>query len=281
MDAAIQLRAGDEAIHLLHTGDPELALRILALLDGRLDRAALLERVESVHGPFVGELLDALAEWLVDAEAQTGDLAYLARFARPGAEAERILAASRIVVLGHSPSVELAERLCAEHGLAVASSETGEPSDLGPDDTLLCVSERPDLTLQLHANALAVRSGAACLFVDLSHGRHATVGPFYVPGESACIGCFRIRLRENAESHAELIAAERLMLETGEALPAYGTLPAHRHWVLGMAVAELVAHRTRHRPTRTASRALTVSFEEMRVWSEPVWRVDGCESCSG
>ncbi|RYZ65701.1 MAG: hypothetical protein EOP08_06430, partial [Proteobacteria bacterium] len=122
MDAAIQLRAGDEAIHLLHTGDPELALRILALLDGRLDRPALLERVDPAYGPFAGELLDALAEWLVDAEAQVGDLAYLARFARPGAEAERILAASRIVVLGHSPSVELAERLCAEHGLAVASS---------------------------------------------------------------------------------------------------------------------------------------------------------------
>ena len=152
-------------------------------------------------------------------------------------------------------------------------------SDLPAAGALACVWEAPDLSLCLEVNRAACERRVPCLFVDLSHGRHATVGPFFVPGEGACLACLRARLRETTAAFAELDAAERLMRETGEPLPAFGCLPAHRHLVCGLAAGEIVAFFTRHRPLRTLSRAITVALEQAETWSEPVHRVPWCEAC--
>lgn len=267
MDDAIQLRAGDEYVHLLRVDQPELALRVLGLLDGRIDRDALLRELGAEHEGFVVALLSTLDEWLVPASR----FDYLAHF---GDVAPR-LAAARVLVCGHTESIDALAVACHAHEIAYHTDlEAIEPHDL-----IVCAIERPDLALQHRIAELATRAHVACLFVDLSSGRHATLGPLYVPSESACIVCFRTRLHENSESPAELAAIDQHMLETERPLPAFGLLPAHRQWVLGMAMTEVIAFYTRHRPLRTLGRAVTVSFEELRTWSEPVWRVPGCPVC--
>lgn len=263
-DGSLQLRAGDETVHLLRSDRPELATRTLRrLTETALSEAALAEEIGDAT--FVRELLTTVDEWLVRQES-TFD--YLAHF--PGASLQN----ARILVCGHDPSAALVRASADEH--TIVSYTDFDEHRAG--ELVVCVIERPDWGLQRDVNARAIAAGAACLFVDLSHGHHATLGPLYLPGESACIACFRTRLLENSESPAELAAANQHMLEHG-ALPAFGLLPAHRQWVLGMALTEIVAFYTRHRPLRTRGRALTVSFEELRSWSEPVWRVPRCAAC--
>ena len=263
MDGAVQLRVGDEEVHVLRTDAAPRLEGLLARLDGARDRSA-----EPPLGAEDAHLLDDLVSQLDSlgllASAPSGD---------PGP-------APRVAVVGHAPGAELLASILSEHALAasVREREQATTGDLAPA-ALVCVCEAPDLALQLAVNDAACAAQIPCLFVDLSHGRHATVGPFYLPDDGACYRCFRARLRENTAAFAELLAAEGQMIATGRPLAKSGCLPAHRHLVAGLAAAEVVAFFTRERPLRTLNRALTVALFQVEMWSEPVWRVPWCESC--
>ena len=264
MDGAVQLRVGDEEVHVLRTDDAPRLEGLLARLDAGRDRSA----GSAPLGAEDAHLLDDLV-------AQLDSLGLLASepLVDPGP-------APRVAVIGHAPGAELLASILSEHGLAasVRDREEATTGDL-PPAALVCVCEAPDLALQLALNDSACAARIPCLFVDLSHGRHATVGPFSLPDEGACYRCFRARLRENTAAFAELLAAEGQMIATGRPLPKSGCLPAHRHLVAGLAAAEIVAFITRERPLRTLNRALTVALFQVEMWSEPAWRVPWCESC--
>lgn len=268
MDGAVQLRVGDEEVHVLRVDDVPRLERLLERLDATRKRDA-----ESAPlGAEDAHLLDDLV-------AQLGSLGLLAAESPPD-----LAPTARVTVVGHAPSAALLASVLCEHGLSasVREREQATSGDLArAPAALVCVCEAPDLALQLAVNDAACAARTPCLFVDLSHGRHATVGPFYLPDDGACHRCFRARLRENTAAFAELRAAEEQMIKTGRPLPEAGCLPAHRHLVAGLAAAEIVAFLTRERPLRTLNRALTVALAQLEMWSEPVWRVPWCEACGG
>lgn len=264
----LQLRAGDERIEVLRCDAPEIAMRVLAMLDGTHDETAIVAAAGDAE--LVRDLLADLGRraWL--APPSSGDVAgYLAHFARDGRDPSLSLRGATSSVAGHDPSAGEIAALLGAHGVSV--SEAARVS--------VCVVERPDLALLFDTNDAACREKRPCLFVDLSHGTHATVGPFYVPGEGACYRCFRARLHETTAAYAELVSAESRMLEARAPLPGRGTLPAHRAFVLGAAAAEIVAFFTEHRPLRTLGRAITFDLEALETWSEPVLRVPWCAAC--
>lgn len=290
MDGAVQLRLGDEEVHVLRTDAPELIRETLEQLDGTRDRQALLARL----GPDAARLLDDLLDDLLAELARAGMLsapgaqldevrAYLSPTASGTPDPMTALKRARVAVVGHARAAGLMAQVLAEHGIDATPVERARVVDgraPGPDSAVVCVCEQPDLTLLFEVNDAVCNAGLPCLFVDLSHGRHASVGPFYVPGDGACYRCLRARLHENTAAYAELLAAERRMLESGNPLPAPGCLPAHRHVVTGVAAGEVVAFFARHRPLRTLNRAITVALEHARMWSEPVFRVPWCSGCA-
>jgi bacteriocin biosynthesis cyclodehydratase domain-containing protein len=264
MEGGVQLRHGDEEVQVLRTDAADLVRALCERLDGRRDREAALSGLDPSAGPLLDELLGLLeeADWL----------------GGPVFDFDAVLRAARVAVVGHDRTAERLVDVVAEHGMAVTLRPRGANA-LADTDVVVCASEAPDLALFFEVNDAACEARVPCLFVDLSHGLHATVGPFFVPGEGACARCFRARLRENTAAFDELVAAERQMLESGEPLPAYGCLPAHRALVAGVAAAELVAYFAKHRPLRTLNRAVTIALEHARMWTEPVWRVPWCPSC--
>jgi bacteriocin biosynthesis cyclodehydratase domain-containing protein len=272
MDGAVQLRVGDEEVHVVRVDDVPRLVRLLDRLD-RLDRLdANRDRKPGAESAPLGA---EDAHLLDDLVAQLGSLGLLA-VDSPADPAQ----GARVSVIGHGPSAALLAAVLVEHGLSasVREREQALTGDLAPA-ALVCVCEAPDLALQLAINDAACAARTPCLFVDLSHGRHATIGPFYLPDDGACHRCFRARLRENTAAFAELRAAEEQMIGTGLPLPEAGCLPAHRHLVAGLAAAEIVAFFTRERPLRTLNRALTVALAQLEMWSEPVWRVPWCQAC--
>ena len=148
-----------------------------------------------------------------------------------------------------------------------------------PPGVTVCAWTQPDLNLVSQFNRLACERQVGCLFVDVSHGRHATIGPFYVPGDGACYECFRQRLRQNTAALAELDAAHQKMIEGTQTLPPYGCLPAFRYTVVGLATTEVFAYLSRHRALSTLNRAATVDLDGMALWTEPVWRIPWCPAC--
>ena len=264
MDGAVQLRVGDEEVHVLRTDAVERLKGLLARLDGSRDRSAESAPLDAEDAHLLDDLVTQLDSLGLLASERSVDPA----------------PAARVAVIGHSPSAELLASILREQGLAawVSEREQATTGDHAPA-ALVCVCEAPDLALQLAVNDAACAAKIPCLFVDLSHGRHATVGPFYLPDDGACYRCSRARLRENTAAFAELLAAEEQMIATGRPLAKTGCLPAHRHLIAGLAAAEIAAFTTRERPLRTLNRALTVALVQVEMWSEPVWRVPWCGSC--
>ena len=267
MSGAVQIRIGDEEVHVLRTTEPDRLMRALRRLDGATPRVVAVEPIDAGDAHLLGDLirdLDAAGLLAPDADPD---------------EAAR-LRATRIAVLGHARGAELAVQVLAEHGLGAALiARERLAAEAGAASALLCVTEAPDLALCFEVNDAACRARIPCLFADLSHGRHATIGPFYVPGDGACLRCLRARLHENTAAFDELVAAERAMLDSGLPLPAPGCSPSQRHVAVGLAAGEIAAFVTRQRPLRTLNRAITVAFEAAEMWSEPVWRAPWCVSC--
>ena len=286
MAGAVQLRAGDEQIHVIRTDQPDLVTRLISQLDGRHDRAALVAWAKQDNEPLVEQLMRELADrgLLLDEPIDDRDEVsrYLAHWTERPRQAASELRNRTVLVLGHDTLVELFNGCLHEHGIgrSVIGPEALEDGRvITPPDTVVCLWEQPDLAMVLKINDAVCHLRWPCLFADLSHGGHATIGPFFLPGDGSCYRCFRSRLHENTAAHEELAAADRAMEQSGRALPPYGTLPAHRYQVAGLACGEVAAMLCRHRPLRTLNRAITVDLEQVEMIAEPVWRVPWCPSC--
>lgn len=240
MDRGVQLRVGDEEIHLLQTEDKRLVATLLQRLQRGATRRQLIDETPSGGD---SELVDALLSEL-DAQrlvmrldtsagehASTDTSRYLESL-YPAASAghSKALEEARIGIIGDNATALLIRTAMEAYGVVCE----GTTPDSGADVTMyVCVVERPDLGGLLEANRLACSRSLPCLFADLSHGRHATVGPFFLPGEGACYQCFRQRLRENTASPAEMKASDDWMLSEGP-LPPVGCPPGFRYQVAGV-----------------------------------------------
>lgn len=285
MATGVQLRAGDEEIHVIETGSPEVVERVLTLLASGCDRRTLHDSAGEANRDLTDDVIAQLvsAGVLLDQPIEPSDTVsrYLAHFIKDGARASRERLRP-IAVAGRGDCVQLLGQGIREHGIDVFAANTDslikhvEDSHVG---AIACIWEQPDLRRALDVNAMACRHRLPCLFVDLSHGGHMTVGPFYVPGEGACYQCFRQRWRENTAALEEFAAAESAMLDSGQPLSAYGILPAFRYVVVGLACAELFALLAGHRPLRTLNRTVTVDPDGMKLWTEACWQIPWCPAC--
>lgn len=274
----VQLRAGDETVFVLEAKRPvELSQWLESLRDAHETPPKSL----ALGNGFVASLHQQLrrAGLLIDAG---GDDTPAARYWSGWPQTVRGGPAQpprgSVQILSPDPIRETLTAVLKEQGFDVAAASSPE----GPQQPFVArvvAWEAPHLSFVLEANQSAARQRIPTLFVDLSHGRHATVGPFFVPGEGACYACFRRRWREGSAARKELEIAERQMLETRQPLPAFGCVPAFRHGAAAFAAIELTAFVVGHRPLNTLNRALTIDWEGVTSWLEPSWRFPWCDSC--
>ena len=282
----IQLRAGDEDIFVLELESQTNAPHWIGQLAHGRTVAEVQAGIDENARPIWNAIVEQLtrAKLLSDQHIDPGDeiATYLSHCTPLHASDEKLQ--GRVIVHGRTQGARLLATALSEHGVDVVVDE-GRNVDAGGQATTavleVCLWEQADLSRMMQVNAQAVAAQHPCLFVDLSHGRHATIGPFFVPGEGACFHCYRQRWRENTAALEEFDAVAQTMLEQGERLPAYGMLPAFRYQVVGIACAELFAFLTRHRPLRTLNRIVTVDLEGLQIASEPCWQIPWCATCNG
>jgi bacteriocin biosynthesis cyclodehydratase domain-containing protein len=171
---------------------------LLPLLDGAHSHADIIGCLGEAAEPSVRRALDLLDGHglLTDGPRVEGDAAadYVATACPtvPPSSARAALADSRVAVHGRSvTAVELA-RLLDTSGVSVAKA-SAEP-ELEPGVDLLVSAPTPGEVEALHAaNAERLRDGIPWLVVLPYDGRLTTVGPLYVPGQTACHACFTVR----------------------------------------------------------------------------------------
>ncbi len=279
----VVLEYGQRIVCLAGRAGAVLMPVLLPLLDGTHTLDEIVEVLGEPARPAIEGALERLHELdlLLDGPPLPNDvpapLAATAEFLvalRPGEVALRDAAASlrarSVAVVGNGPAAVEVARLLRQSGTRVCR-EKSVPSGV---DLAVCVPAPAQLPALGDWNAQALASDQPWLQVLPFDGRYASAGPLYVPGETCCFECFRLRRLANLDAGDELA-----LLEATPA--AYPSPPALQALVAGIAATlalEWLVLRDHQVPSAFHAVELGLAF---RVSLHYVHRVPRCSVCSG
>jgi bacteriocin biosynthesis cyclodehydratase domain-containing protein len=282
-DDEVVLEYGQRIICLAGRAGVVLMPVLLPLLDGTRTLDEIVEVLGVPARPAIEAALERLAEYglLLDGPPLPDDLppplsatAELLASLGPGRIALREAAASlgsrTVAVVGRGPAAVEVGRLLRRSGIQVRRDEA-MPSDV---DLVVCAPSPAQLPRLGDWNREALAAGQPWLQVLPFDGRYASVGPLYLPEETCCFECFRLRRLANLDAGDELVVVE--------AVPAaYPAAPAVQALVAGIGttlVLEWLVLGAHHVPS--AFYAVELG-EVLSLTVHHVHRVPRCPACSG
>ncbi len=180
------------------------------------------------------------------------------------------IAGLKIAIAGEGTAGVEAGRLLRIAGAGVdrvGSVETGA-------DLTVCAPAPDELPRLTEWNREALEAKATWLALLPFDGRYATVGPLFLPGETACYECFRCRRVANLDGCAELSVVER-------APAAYPSSPAVDALLGGLAAQVVLAHLILDDHYSPAAFYAVGLVPAIGVTLHHVYRVPRCTACSG
>lgn len=237
VDDGVTFRGGATDVTLRGHSVQDLLPDLLPLLDGARTVDELGRELPHVDADVLRGALHVLQEQHLLGEAdgsldgasstggtETGQDLYWQSL--PNGEQVRSHFAETKALIGGSGQLATAlQDVLARSRVAVTPDvEAARFADEGADDAVVGVwcSDSPQAEELRAVNLAAVRSGMPWLAVTLG-ADHATVGPFVLPGQSACHECFRLRLRSNGSMLDDALGTlvARAQPAPPPALPAY------------------------------------------------------------
>ncbi|MDQ5820931.1 MAG: TOMM precursor leader peptide-binding protein, partial [Actinomycetota bacterium] len=183
------------------------------------------------------------------------------------------LAQARVDVVGGAPVGEELARVLRRSGVGVVehvSLSASPPRGAG----LAVVAPGPTELRELEGwNRRCLVQGVAWLALLPCDGRIAPVGPLFVPGETACYDCFRIRRASTCGYAEEFWSLEGSPAEAPEAVPLRRAVAGIAGWL----VLRWLVGQDASLPG--VLHALEVG-PPIAVTVHHVWRVPRCPSCS-
>jgi bacteriocin biosynthesis cyclodehydratase domain-containing protein len=256
---------------------------LLPLLDGRRTVDEIVHVLGTPVRPAVEHALGALADHGVleegpplpdglppQAAATATLLASLRPSSRPLAETGAAVAECTVAVGGEGGAGVEAARLLRAGGVAVDRLETVD----GGADLAVCVPSAEELPRLREWNTQALEAGAPWLQVLGFDGRYASLGPLYLPGDTCCYECFRLRREANLDGGAELSS----LLDSPAAYPEAPALDAILGGLTALLVSAWLVHRDHYTPG--AFYALEL-LPTLGLTVHHVYRVPRCPACSG
>lgn len=185
------------------------------------------------------------------------------------------LRAARIAVVGSGAAADEIERIAKAGGVdRTRLEESGQLREAATAFDLVIVAPTWDQRATADdVNKLALERSTAWMLVGGFDGRIAPVGPLFIPGETACYECLKLRLRVNSEyrDHAEALA---------KSAPPFPEMLSVVSMVAGLAVTLAARWLTWRDPFVPG---LFYAFEYETVWDltpHRVYRVPRCPACS-
>ena len=283
VDGRVLIEHGQRILSLEGKAAERLLPVLLPLLDGRRTLDEIVRVLGSPVRSAIEHALGALAEHGVLEEgpplpdglprpvAATAELlASLRPGSRPVAETGLAVAACSVAVAGDGMAgLELARQLRT----AGVHVERAEAVEAGVDLTICAPSgaerrrleEWNDQALDLHAPWLQV------LPFD---GRYAAIGPLYLPGDTCCFDCFRLRREASLEGGADL----GLLDDSPASDAGVPALDAIVGGVAALIVLGWLVNRDHFAPAAFYALELQPT---LGLSAHHVYRVPRCPSCSG
>jgi len=203
------LRYGGSVLEFEGSAARTLLPLLLPLLDGTHTVDEVVEQLGEPIRPAVERTLGLLREHrllteglpadVADGERRTLELlAATDAHGRSPAELRPLLAASRAVVVGTGSAAQEIEHLLRASAVGTVARNAWQEA---PPDALAVVAPAPaEVPLVLDWNRRALATGTSWLQVLPFDGLLAAVGPLYVPGETSCHQCYRLRRAANLSS---------------------------------------------------------------------------------
>jgi len=223
-------------------------------------------------------------------------------------ENQKALMEASVAIIGDG---ELAERLGSEllragigslRGVNLFCSEQGGPGQEGSsfrglgislDDmksaeeaviadrprVLVLAFDRPEPALLEPLNRLSQDQNIPLLLCQLN-GTEGIVGPFIVPGQTACLLCHHLRVTRNLDFFKEYRVWENWVKGDGhERRSGYGVLGGFAAVIAGLGSLEIIKTTSGFHEPELYGRFLTVNALTFEVLSHPLLRLPRCPGC--
>jgi bacteriocin biosynthesis cyclodehydratase domain-containing protein len=282
------LEYGQRIVSLEGRAAERLLPALLPLLDGRRTVEEIVQVLGPEVRPAVEHALGALAEHgVLEAGPPLPDglprpvagtvelLASLRPGSRPLAETAAMVAACSVAVAGDGVAGVEAARLLRAGGVAVERTETVET----PVDLTICAPSGEERARLVEWNHQALDARAPWLQILPFDGRYASIGPLYLPGDTCCYECFRLRVQANLDGGVEFAGFDAL--PSDDVCAADAVAPALEAILGGLAallVMGWLVHGDQYAPA--AFYALEL-LPTLGLTLHHVYRVPRCRACSG
>ena len=282
-EGKVVLEHGQRIVSLEGRAAERLLPALLPLLDGRRTVGEIVQALGEPARPAVEHALRVLAEHGVLEQGPPLDdglaapaagtvelLASLRPGGRPLVETAAAVAGCSVAVVGGGAAGGEAARLLRAGGVHVEPAGT---IAVGVDLTV-CAPSGAELPRLREWNAQALEARAPWLQVLPFDGRYASLGPLYLPGDTCCYECFRLRRAANLEVADEL----QLLEETPASLPVAPALDAVVGGLAALLVMGWLVHGDHYAPAAFHALELLPAFA---LTLHHVHRVPRCTACSG
>jgi bacteriocin biosynthesis cyclodehydratase domain-containing protein len=279
----VVLEYGQRIICLAGRAGAVLVPVLLPLLDGTRTLDEIVEVLGEPARPAIESALERLDKHgvLLDGPPLPADLprplaatAELLTSLHPRevalSQAAASLGSRSVAVVGAGPAAVEVARLLRQSGVHVRRDET---ISLGVD-LVVCAPAPEQLPCLAEWNGQALASGQPWLQMLPFDGRYASVGPLYLPDETCCFECFRLRRLANLDGGDEIVLLEA----TPAAYPAPPALHALVAGIATMLALEWLTVQDHYQPSIFYGIELR---PVIGVSIHHVLRVPRCPACSG
>jgi bacteriocin biosynthesis cyclodehydratase domain-containing protein len=286
-DERVLLQYGEALVTFEGRAAGQLLPALLPLLDGTRTSDEIVEivgpavRIAVEHALTLlhehGLLTAATPATVADSARRSAEfLAATDPFGRPPAELLATLAEAKVAVAGSgSLAAELASSLRRSGVREVARlSLDTEPAKLGGLELALAAPAGEELPGLVEWNGAAIAASVPWLQVLPFDGHLAAIGPFYVPGETGCYECFRLRRASNLDCGRELLALQQVPVP----LPAAASLEQTVAGLAATLALRWLAHRDQFLPGSWYALELGL---RPALGVHVLYRVPRCPACSG
>lgn len=128
-------------------------------------------------------------------------------------------------------------------------------------------------------NQLSLERDAPWLLVEALSAKEGTVGPLFVPGQTACFACMESRLRSNLLYDDEYLALQHHLGNGHPPPPTCGALHPFQQTLAGIAACEVVKFLTSIKTPQLAGKALTLDLFNWNAELHDILRVPRCPVC--
>jgi len=168
----------------------------------------------------------------------------------------------------------------ANYGLGLEDLESirqSVASDALP--VLVLAVDRPEPAVVEFVNQMSQDLGIPLFFAQLN-GTEGIVGPFVMPGKTACLKCYQLRTVRNLDFYVEYCAWEKWIGGEGSrSRSAAGSIGPFTGIVASIAAFEVVKRLTGFHEPDLFGKFLTINALTMEFIAHPLLRVPRCPSC--